>query len=87
MYLVEEPTTARFKSKLKKRRVIKGYTQEELATLSGVNIKSIAAYEQNESKIASASVSTVAKLADSLGCEIEDIINKKEIVDNDEVSE
>ena len=54
---------------------MKNYTQESLSQLSDVNIKSIAAYEQDPNKLSSASVGTVYKLADALGCEIEDIIN------------
>ena len=77
--LYEDPKLAKITSKLKKARISKGYTQESLAELSGVNIKSIAAYEQTPSKLINASVSTVFKLCDSLGVEIEDIINKETI--------
>ena len=59
----------------KKARICKCYTQESLAELSGVNIKSIAAYEQNPAKLSDASVNTILKLCDSLGVDIEDIIN------------
>lgn len=79
MVLFEDPKIAKFNSKLKKHRLIKGYTQETLAELSGVNIKSVAAYEQNVTKLNCASVETVFKLADALGCEIEDLINKDTI--------
>lgn len=79
--LYEDPKLAKFTSKLKKARISKGYTQESLAELSGVNIKSIASYEQNPDKLNAASVSTVGKLADSLGCDIEDIINKEKETD------
>ena len=75
LILYEDPKLAGIKSKLKKARICKGYTQESLAELSGVNIKSIAAYEQNPAKLTSASVNTVFKLCDSLGVDIEDIIN------------
>lgn len=64
-------------SKLKQARIIRGYTQEELSKLSNVNIKSIASYEQNPEKLSSASTSTVYRLADALGIEIEDILNKE----------
>lgn len=77
MLLVEDPKIAKFTSKLKKARVIRGFTQEGLAELSNVNIKSIAAYEQNPEKLLSASVSTVHKLADAMNCEIEDLLNKE----------
>ena len=73
--LYEDPKIAKFTSKLKKARVSKGYTQEALSELSEVNIKSIASYEQNPAKLNAASISTVSKLADALGCDIVDIIN------------
>lgn len=84
MYLAEEPQIAKYSSKLKKKRILRGYTQEQLAELSGVNIKSIASYEQNDEKMNSASVGTVLKLVDALGCEVEDIINTKNIFYNKE---
>lgn len=77
--LYEDPKLAKIDSKLKKARISKGYTQESLAELSGVNIKSIAAYEQSPSKFNNASISTVMKLCYSLGVDIEDIINKETI--------
>ncbi|MBR6289184.1 MAG: helix-turn-helix transcriptional regulator [Acholeplasmatales bacterium] len=73
--LYEDPKLAKFISKLKKARISKGFTQEALSELSEVNIKSIASYEQNPAKLNAASVSTVSKLADALGCDIEDVIN------------
>jgi DNA-binding XRE family transcriptional regulator len=79
MKLVEEPRFDKYKSKLKRQRIYRGFTQETLADLSNVNIKSIAAYEQNPEKLSAASTATVYKLADSLGCNIEDLINKENI--------
>lgn len=77
--LYEDPKLAKIESKLKKARICRGFTQESLAELSGVNIKSIAAYEQTPAKLSNASVSTIMRLCDSLGVEIEDIINKDTI--------
>lgn len=79
MILYEDPKLRGITSKLKKARIIQSHTQESLSELSGVNIKSIASYEQNPAKLNAASVSTVIKLADALGCEVEDIINKEKI--------
>lgn len=64
----------KYKSKLKKYRIAMGFTQSELADLSGINIKSIASYEQFPERINKASVETIAKLADSLGCNLDDLI-------------
>ena len=80
--VIEDPKISNFKSNLKKMRVIKGFTQDSLSELSGVNIKSIASYEQNIEKFNTASVSTVYKLAVALGCEVEDLLNKNSIKDN-----
>lgn len=79
MILYEDPKIRGIKSKLKKARMIRGYTQDVLSELSGVNIKSIASYEQNPEKLNAASVKTVIKLSNSLGCDIEDIINLEDI--------
>ena len=79
MLLYEDPKISKFKSQLKKARVIHGYIQESLAELSGVNIKSIASYEQNPAKLSTASIGTVIRLAEALGCEVEYIINKETI--------
>lgn len=77
--LYEDPKLAKINSKLKKARICKGYTQESLAELSGVNIKSIASYEQDPAKFCNASISTVYKLSDSLGVDVEDIVNKESL--------
>ena len=66
-------------SKLKRLRIAAGFTQEQLSEISGVNIKSLASYEQTNEKLAKASVKTVIKLADSLGCTVEDLIERKYI--------
>ena len=76
--LYEDPKLAKITSKLKKA-ICKGFTQEGLAELSGVNIKSIASYEQSPAKLSNASVSTIMKLSDSLGVDIQDIINNETI--------
>ena len=83
MMLYEDPRIARFNSKLKKIRMIRGFTQESLSELSNVNIKSIAAYEQNPEKILTASSITLYKLANALNCEMEDLIDNQ-LIDKEE---
>lgn len=61
---------------LKRKREAHGYTQKELATSSGVTIRSIQMYEQRNKDINKASVETVYRLAKALGCAIEDLIEK-----------
>ena len=82
MIKIENEEIKKYKSKLKRMRVSSGMTQGELSELSGINIKSIASYEQNPEKIKKASVESVYNLADCLGCYIDDII-EKEYLKND----
>ena len=83
MILYEDPKVAKMNSKLKKMRTIRGFTQESLAELSNVNIKSIAAYEQNPEKLLTASSITLYKLANALNCGMEDLINDQLLKDED----
>lgn len=64
-------------SKMKKMRLIAGLKQKELAALTGINTKTICQYEMDPSKINKASIESVAKIADALGCDIMDIIETK----------
>ena len=73
---IDNPELKQYKSKMKKMRVARGMTQSELSELSDVNVKSIAYYEQYPDKINKASVETLLKICDSLGCEITDIIDR-----------
>lgn len=61
---------------LKRIRKAYGCSQSELAKLSGVSLRSIQMYEQRNKDINKASVETVARLSKSLGCTVEDLIEK-----------
>ena len=61
---------------LKRIRTAYGCTQAELAQLSGVSLRSIQMYEQRNKDINKASVDTVYRLAKTLGCAMEDLIEK-----------
>ena len=61
-------------SPLKRQRKLAGLTQKQLAEHTGVKIRMIQAYEQNDQDISKAEVSTVLRLARCLGCSIEDLI-------------
>ena len=71
---IENSEINSYPSKLKRIRVASGLTQQDLSKLSGINIKSIAAYEQTPSKINKASVETVYNIADCLNCDVNDIV-------------
>jgi len=61
---------------LKRIRTIYGCTQAELAEMSGVSLRSIQMYEQRNKNINKASVDTIYRLAKSLGCTVEDLIER-----------
>lgn len=59
---------------LKIQRERMGLSQSQLADLSGVNVKTIQAYEQRQKDIKSAKYETLQKLSSALGCEISDFL-------------
>ena len=61
-------------SSLKKMRLKRKLTQEQLALISGVNIRSIKAYEQGENDILKAQGEILLKLSASLNCSIEELL-------------
>ncbi|MCI7794913.1 MAG: helix-turn-helix transcriptional regulator [Lachnospiraceae bacterium] len=61
---------------LKRIRAAYGCTQAELAQRSGISLRSIQMYEQRNKDINKASVDTVYRLAKTLGCTMEDLIEK-----------
>lgn len=58
---------------LKARRQRRGWSQTELASKSGVNVRNIRQYEQNPKTIGRAELATVQSLAKALGCRMEDL--------------
>ncbi len=61
---------------LKRIRTVYGYTQSELAELSGVSLRSIQMYEQRQKDINRASVESIYNIAKVLGCTVEDILER-----------
>ena len=59
---------------LKEIRDNKGYSQQKLADISGVNIRMIQKYEQGDKDITKASVTTVYKLARALEVSIYELM-------------
>ncbi len=73
--VVDEKIRAKFpETKLKRQRAIYGYSQRELANLSGVSLRAIQMYEQRQKDINKASAISVRNLAKVLGCNIEDLM-------------
>lgn len=59
---------------LRRIRRATGYSQAELARMSGVNVRNIQLYEQRAQDINRAAASTLAALARCLSCAIEDLM-------------
>lgn len=59
---------------LKLQRERMGLSQSQLADMSGINIKTIQAYEQRQKDIKSAKFDTLQKLSSVLGCEISELL-------------
>ena len=62
-------------NKLQERRKAAELTQAKLAEASGVSLRMIQAYEIDRKDINQAAAQTVKKLADVLGCRVEDLID------------
>lgn len=65
-----------FTTNLKRIRLSYGCTQAELAENSGVSLRSIQMYEQRNKDINKASADTLFCIAKTLGCSIEDLLEK-----------
>lgn len=59
---------------LKLQRERMGLSQSQLADMSGINIKTIQAYEQRRKDIKSAKFDTLQRLSSVLGCEIVELL-------------
>ena len=64
-------------SKLKEKREAAGYSQGKLAEASEVNKQMICFYEQGVKDIDKAQAITIYKLAQAIGCRMEDLIENK----------
>ena len=62
------------KKDLKAARKAAGLTQKQLAAQSGVKLRAIQLYEQNQLDLRRASVSSALALANTLSCAIEDLV-------------
>ena len=65
--------------KLKDIRESKGLSQRQLADISGVNVQMIQHYEQGVRDINKAQAGTLYKLAQALGCSMEDLIELRDV--------
>ena len=65
-------------TKLRKIRESRQLSQAELSKLSGVALRSIQLYEQKVNDIDKAQAQTLYKLARTLGCNVEDLLENPE---------
>ena len=63
---------------LKKMRLRTGFSQSELAEISGVPVRTIQQYEQRQKNINKAQVEYLLMLAQALCCRVEDLVEKVE---------
>ena len=68
--------TASHETNLKRIRATKGYSQKQLAELSGVSLRSIQMYEQRQKDINKAQSDSLFRLAKALGCIMEDLLEE-----------
>lgn len=61
-------------SKLSVIRKARGFTQQQLADSSGVALRMVQLYEQRQNDISKAQANVVIRLAKSLGCAVEDLL-------------
>ena len=66
---------------LKFVRESRGITRQQLSETSGVNIRTIEAYEQEKKDINNAKLKTLLRLCKALGCNLEDIIDDEETIE------
>lgn len=61
---------------MKRTRNAIGYSQKQLAELSGVSLRSIQMYEQRQKDINKAQSDSLYRLAKVLGCTMEDLLEE-----------
>lgn len=61
-------------SKLQIIRKERGFTQKQLARISGVSLRMVQLYEQKQQDISKAEVKSVLSLAGALNCEVDEIL-------------
>jgi transcriptional regulator with XRE-family HTH domain len=68
-------------SKLRDIRTQKGISRMKLAELSGINIRTLEAYEQGAKDINGAKLKTLLKLCETLECKLVDLVDDKELLE------
>ena len=97
MYLLHEADISKFaeaadkviqenlgecETNLKRIRRANGFSQKQLAEVSGVALRMIQLYEQRQNDINKAQASTLSALAKSLNCRLEDLMEPQITISN-----
>lgn len=64
---------------LQSMRLKAGFSQAKLAAASGVNIRNIQQYEQGSRRIDGASLETLCRLCEIMGCTLYDILESDDL--------
>ena len=72
--MIELYNNRKLYANLKKFRLAAGFSQSELAEISGVPVRTIQQYEQSQKNINAAKAETVVKLAKSLNTSVENLL-------------
>lgn len=67
-------------TKLQEMRLKKGYSQNDLAIASGINVRTIQHYESEIRDINGAKLETLCDLAIALDCKITDIVSNEQLI-------
>ena len=71
---IQSPANIKHQSRLKWVRMMRGYSQSELAELSGVSKRLIQDYEQHPQKVNTLAAIKLYDLACALDCEMENLL-------------
>lgn len=67
--------------KLKQRRLAAGLSQAQTAKQAGINLRAYQYYEQGAKDISKASLATILRVCNTLGCSLADVITDQETLE------
>ena len=68
-------------TKLKEKRIGSGLSQNDLSTISGVNIRTLQQYEQGSRNINGCNLKSLLRLCKALNCKVIDILDDPELIE------
>lgn len=67
-------------NKLKKMRESRGLSQSQLASMAGINLRTLQYYEQGVLNFNGCKIEKIFKVALALNCDVEDILDNPEAI-------